>query len=161
MAIPVYSNGLVWKCLNVWFAWYMEANSTSIVIPYSEREWFVFGIVTCACVKNILRRITIFNIYTGTYLLLALWGQSWPEREADHWHSHRFKNVRRFPSYHSAGIATGYGLDGRGSRVRFPAEAGNFSLHHHVQTGYWAHPTYYPIGTRGCFPGGKVAGAWS
>jgi hypothetical protein len=27
-------------------------------------------------------------------------------------------------------IALGYGLDERGSRVRFPAGAGNFSLHH-------------------------------
>jgi hypothetical protein len=29
----------------------------------------------------------------------------------------------------SVGIALGYGLDDRGSRVRFPARAGNFSLH--------------------------------
>jgi hypothetical protein len=32
--------------------------------------------------------------------------------------------------YHCSGIALGYGLDDRGSRVRFPAGAGNFSLHH-------------------------------
>jgi hypothetical protein len=30
----------------------------------------------------------------------------------------------------SVGIALGYGLDDRGSRVRFPVEAGNFSLPH-------------------------------
>jgi hypothetical protein len=35
----------------------------------------------------------------------------------------------------SVGIALGYGLDDRGSRVRFPAGAGNFSLHHRVQNG--------------------------
>jgi hypothetical protein len=35
----------------------------------------------------------------------------------------------------SVGIALGYGLDDRGSRVRFPAEAGNFSSHHRVQNG--------------------------
>jgi hypothetical protein len=29
----------------------------------------------------------------------------------------------------SVGIALGYGLNDRGSRVRFPARAGNFSLH--------------------------------
>jgi alkanesulfonate monooxygenase SsuD/methylene tetrahydromethanopterin reductase-like flavin-dependent oxidoreductase (luciferase family) len=29
----------------------------------------------------------------------------------------------------------GYGLDDRGSRVRFPAGTGNFSLHHGVQNG--------------------------
>jgi hypothetical protein len=32
-------------------------------------------------------------------------------------------------------IALGYGLDDRGSRVRFPAGAGNFSLHHRVKNG--------------------------
>jgi hypothetical protein len=35
----------------------------------------------------------------------------------------------------SVGIALGYGLDERGSRVRFPAGAGNFSLHHRIQNG--------------------------
>jgi len=39
------------------------------------------------------------------------------------------------------------------------AGAGNFSLHHCVQTTSGAHPTSYPMGTRGPFPGGKVAGA--
>jgi hypothetical protein len=36
--------------------------------------------------------------------------------------------------------------------------AGNFSLHHRVQTGSEAHPASYPVGTRGYFPGGKAAG---
>jgi hypothetical protein len=57
------------------------------------------------------------------------------------------------------GIALGYGLDDLGSRVRFPAWAGKFSLHHRVQNGSGAHTASYPMGTRGCFPGGKVAGA--
>jgi hypothetical protein len=51
----------------------------------------------------------------------------------------------------SVGIALGYGLDDRGSRDRFPAGAGNFSLHHRVQNGSGAHPASYPMGTRGCF----------
>jgi hypothetical protein len=59
----------------------------------------------------------------------------------------------------SVGITLGYRLDDRGPRVRFPAEAGNFSLHHRVQNGSGAHPASYPIGTRGSFPGGKAAGA--
>jgi hypothetical protein len=59
----------------------------------------------------------------------------------------------------SVGIALGYGLDDRSSRVRFPAGAGNFSLHHRVQNGSGAHLASYPKGTRGCFPGGKAAGA--
>jgi hypothetical protein len=58
----------------------------------------------------------------------------------------------------SVGIALGYGLYGRGSRVRFPAGAGNFSLHHHVQNGSGAHPSSYAMGTRGSLPGGKAAG---
>jgi hypothetical protein len=57
----------------------------------------------------------------------------------------------------SVGIALGYGLDDRGSRVRFPAGTGNFCLHHRVQNGSGAHPAC-EMGTRGSFPGGKVAG---
>jgi len=56
-------------------------------------------------------------------------------------------------------IALGYGLDDRGSTVQFLVGAGNISLHHHVQNGSRAHPASYPMGTRGSFPGGKVAGA--
>jgi hypothetical protein len=56
-------------------------------------------------------------------------------------------------------IALGYGLDDRDSRVRFPARAGNLSLHHLVQNGSGAHPASYPMGTEGSFPGGKSAGA--
>jgi hypothetical protein len=47
------------------------------------------------------------------------------------------------------------------SRVRFPAGAGKFSLHYHVQNGSGAHPASYPMGTRSSFPGCKAAGAWS
>jgi len=45
------------------------------------------------------------------------------------------------------------------SGVRVPLGAGNFSLHHSVCTGSGAHPASYPMGTRGSFSGGKVAGA--
>jgi hypothetical protein len=51
-----------------------------------------------------------------------------------------------------------YGLEDRGSRVRFLAGAGNFSLHH-VQNGSGAHSASYPMGTRGSFLRGKAAGA--
>jgi hypothetical protein len=57
------------------------------------------------------------------------------------------------------GIALGYGLDDRGSRVRFPAGAGNFSLHHRVQNESGAYPASYPMSTRDSFPGGKAAWA--
>jgi hypothetical protein len=61
----------------------------------------------------------------------------------------------------SVGTALGYGLENRGSGVRFSAGAGNFSLNHRVQNGSGAHPASYPMGTRSSFPGGKAAGAWS
>jgi hypothetical protein len=59
----------------------------------------------------------------------------------------------------SVGIALGCGLDNRGSRVRSPAGAGSFSLHHRVQNGSGAHTASYPMGTRGSFPGGKAVKA--
>jgi len=39
--------------------------------------------------------------------------------------------------------------------VRVPAGAGNFYLHHRVQTGSGALPTSYPVYTRGSFSGGN------
>jgi hypothetical protein len=52
----------------------------------------------------------------------------------------------------SVGIAPDYGLDDGGSRVLFPAGAGNSSLHYRIQNGSGAHPAPYPMGTRGLFP---------
>jgi hypothetical protein len=60
----------------------------------------------------------------------------------------------------SVGIVLGYGLDDRGYKVRFPAGAESFSLHHRVQNCSGTHLSSYPMGTRGSFPGGKEAGAW-
>jgi hypothetical protein len=48
-----------------------------------------------------------------------------------------------------------------GFRFRFPAGAGNFSLHHRVQNDSGSHPASNPMGNRGPFPGGKVAGVLS
>jgi hypothetical protein len=59
----------------------------------------------------------------------------------------------------SVGIELCYGPDDRGSRVQFPAGAGNFSLHYRVYNGTGAHPISYPMATRGSFPGGQTAGA--
>jgi hypothetical protein len=49
----------------------------------------------------------------------------------------------------SVGIALGYGLNDRGSKVRLPAGAGKFSLHHRLQNGPWSHPASYAKGTSG------------
>jgi hypothetical protein len=55
---------------------------------------------------------------------------------------------------HLSGTAMSHGLDDRGS---FPGRAGNFSLHHHVQTGSGAHAASYAMGNRSSFPRGKAA----
>jgi hypothetical protein len=52
----------------------------------------------------------------------------------------------------------GYGLDDRGSRVRFPAGDLNFSLHHRVQNDSGVHPASYAMVTRGYFPWVKRPG---
>jgi hypothetical protein len=52
----------------------------------------------------------------------------------------------------SVGLALGYELEDRVSRVRFPAGSGNFSLHYRVQNGSGVHPASYPMGTNGSFP---------
>jgi hypothetical protein len=74
---------------------------------------------------------------------------SGPQRDELHWKWRKLNFDNRL----------GYGLDDRGSRVRFPTEAGNFSLHHRVQNGSEVHPASYPMVARGSFPGGKAAGA--
>jgi hypothetical protein len=71
----------------------------------------------------------------------------------------RFSLVKGKSPDSSVGIELGYGLDDRGSRVRFPTGAGNFSLHHRVQNGSGAQPASFQMGIRGSFPGGKAAGA--
>jgi hypothetical protein len=55
-------------------------------------------------------------------------------------------------------LSLGYGLDDRGSRIRFPAGAGNFSLHHRVQNGSGAHPASYPMGNGALSVGVKRQG---
>jgi hypothetical protein len=56
----------------------------------------------------------------------------------------------------SVSIVSGYELDDREIEIRSPTEARDFSPDLCVQTGYGAHPTSYPVGTGGPFPGGKA-----
>jgi hypothetical protein len=58
----------------------------------------------------------------------------------------------------SVGTALGYGLDDRGSGVRFLAGVVNFSLHCRVQNGSGAYPAYYPMGSVALFLGIKRPG---
>jgi len=51
-------------------------------------------------------------------------------------------------------MSTTASLSNTNIRVRVPAGAGNFSLHHRVQTSSEYQPTSYPMGTRRSFRGG-------
>jgi hypothetical protein len=57
--------------------------------------------------------------------------------------------------WYSSGLRAGW------SGIRIPVGAGNFSLHHRVQTGSGVRPASHLMDIRGSFPGGKAAGAWS
>jgi hypothetical protein len=51
------------------------------------------------------------------------------------------------------------GLWARKSGVQVLAGAGNFSLHHHIQTSSRAHPASYPMDNKGSFSGVKQLGS--
>jgi hypothetical protein len=70
-----------------------------------------------------------------------------PLRRPSHrWEGNITTNIKEIKSRDSSvGIAPGYGLDDRGSMVRFAAGAGNFSLHHRVQNGSGVRPASYPM----------------
>jgi hypothetical protein len=77
-------------------------------------------------------------------------------------HCNLWCNIKKHCFYKShdssVGIVLGYGLDNQGSRTQFLVGAGNFSLHHHVQTTSGAHPASYPRGTRALSLGVKWVG---
>jgi hypothetical protein len=56
------------------------------------------------------------------------------------------------------GIAAGYGLDGKGIRVRVPAGQDFFAIHF-IQISSRARSASYTTGTGGSFHRGKAAGA--
>jgi hypothetical protein len=58
----------------------------------------------------------------------------------------------------SVGIVTGDRVNGQGSIFR---RGEKFCLLHSILTSFGAHPTSYPVGTGGSFPGGEATRAWS
>jgi hypothetical protein len=70
------------------------------------------------------------------------------------WNDFKAPRLSYISQYRVVSIATSYQLDTRGVRVRVPVGS-RISLLHVV------HPTSYPMGTMGSYPGGKAAGAWS
>jgi hypothetical protein len=93
------------------------------------------------------------NLYSSNYitesLLLSYVDQSFSHYKASGATYTAYPHINK-----NFCTALGYGLEDRGSRFRFPVEAGNSSFHHRVQNGSGAHTTSYPMGTRGSFPGG-------
>jgi hypothetical protein len=124
----------------------MEIHSVILELQLSDRQKSFppsCAPVLCVLCKNAFKQISVFSLvsFTGPHTYVS------------------YRSIKNRDS--SVGIALGYWLDDRGCRVRFPAGARNFSLHHRVQNGPEAHPDSYPMGNRGSFPGGKAAGAWS
>jgi hypothetical protein len=106
--------------------------------------------------------------YTTQWLVSSLWLTKHHAMKA-YW-AWRYSTTHSLPRqlkevsgqvHGPAAFLLGYGQDDRSSRVRFPARAGNFSLHHHVRNGSGAHPASYPMDTGGSFPWSKAAAAWS
>jgi len=104
----------------------------------------LFNYAPCKLSKLKFRKVLILTqkneatCYFGTPVIFTIWTWSNTHKTSKSNHfgedNEMFKNV---------GTALGYGLDDRGSRVRFPAGDGNSSLHHRVQNG--SGPTQPPI----------------
>jgi hypothetical protein len=71
-----------------------------------------------------------------------------------------FLQTTRMLSNIGVGIATGYGLDDPGVRVRVPVGS-ELSLFHVVQTGSGTHPASSSMCSGGSLLGGNAAGVWS
>jgi hypothetical protein len=82
-----------------------------------------------------LHNVELHNLYSAPNTVRVIKSRKlrWAGHEA------RIGEINAYTIF-EVGIALGYGLDDRDSRVRFPVGARNFSLHHRVQNGSGAHP---------------------
>jgi hypothetical protein len=115
-----------------------------------NRRGYLYCVCVCVCVC-VRVCVCILKLISGLFKQIA--GQQFSSVTCYHLtkavHAVLFPNSLRIKySYmygykirdSSVGIALGYGLDDRGSGVRYPAGAGNFSLHHCVKNGSGVHP---------------------
>jgi hypothetical protein len=100
------------------------------------------------------------GLLTYKHFRASYTSQIWRVLSAIYWDIERKTKWLRKNKINS-GTGLGYGMDDRGSGFDSRQGAGNFPVHHRVQTGSGAHPASYLVGTRGSFPGDKAAGAWS
>jgi hypothetical protein len=106
-----------------------------------ERSWLHLSLRMLVILTEVLHGLSSF-LYVNAGIEIWNWLLTFPSRAG-------------IAQWYSAGIRAGW------SGVRVPLGARNFSPHHRVQTGSGAHTASYPMDTRGSFPGGKAAGAWS
>jgi hypothetical protein len=117
-------------------------------------------VCVCVCVERERDRSRHTNDPCSAILWRSITSRIWSHEGLFHQQSYPINN--KFLGYETT-ETTQYVLrdTDRISRVRFPAVAGNFSLHHRVKNGSGAHTASYPMGTRVSFPGSKVPGEWS
>jgi hypothetical protein len=132
--------------LDIWKRWYPTTTLYGVTAPKTS-TW----------------NITAVKAWKLAWNRHELWSGIWKE---DLFIAFKvlFRNLHRVAvEIQGVGIAQRYsaGLRAWWSGVRVPAGAGNFSLHHRVQTGSGTYSASCPMGTRGSFPVGKTAGTWS
>jgi hypothetical protein len=101
--------------------------------------------------------VSITHVIINSYLFLS--SSTRAKRSKDLYSSQNVSFCLVYSPRFLKGLSVDYRncIDG-GSRVRFPAGTGNFSLHHRVQNGTGTHPASYPMGTRGFSLGLKRPG---
>jgi hypothetical protein len=99
----------------------LTKHKTFHAVPHNKLAWSWCIPLTCSRPSSAATYMTHFTLWRNTDLTPDVWN--------DHgkWPSSGFVTLKWLTSRDTSfGIALGYGLDDRGSRVRFPAGAGNF-----------------------------------
>jgi hypothetical protein len=121
--------------LNRWLQ-ILKLNILSVLLSCTSLSLSLY--LFCLFIYLIFVFLPFFSLYISLQFITTLYFEMWL--------------IPRLAQWYSAGLPAGW------SGVRVPAGAGNFSLHHRVQTDSGAHPASYPMGIRGSFHGGKRPG---